>query len=160
MGKPQDYRKILVKSISTFFLIGYLPVAPGTFGSLAGVVLFYLLRESGINPFIVTSGLIILGFLVTAKAEKLFGKKDPSFVVIDEVAGMLLSLLFLPRYDIKVIIIAFLYFRLLDTFKPFPAGRVEKMKGALGLMGDDIVAAVYTNIILQLALRLNSFKTS
>ncbi|MEK6728203.1 MAG: phosphatidylglycerophosphatase A [Candidatus Omnitrophota bacterium] len=160
MGKPQDYSKILIKSISTFFFIGYLPVAPGTFGSLAGVGLFYLLKESGINPLIVTSGLIILGFLVTEKAEKLFAKKDPSFVVIDEVAGMFLSLLFLPVYDIKVLIIAFFYFRLIDTFKPFPAGRVEKMKGALGLMGDDIVAAVYTNIILQLVLRLTFFKTS
>ena len=154
------WHEVLVKSISTFFFIGYLPVAPGTFGSLAGVGLFYLLKEAGINPFIVTSGLIILGFLVAGKAEKLFAKKDPSFVVIDEVAGMLLSLLFLPAYDIKVIIIAFFYFRLLDIFKPFPAGRIEKMKGSLGLMGDDIVAAVYTNIILQLVLRLTFFKTS
>jgi len=160
MGKPQDYYKVLIKSISSFLFIGYLPVAPGTFGSLAGVAIFYLFKNSQLNLLIFTLGLLILGFLVSGKAEKVFGRNDPSCIVIDEVCGMLLSLLLLPYYAVWVVILAFFYFRLLDTLKPFPAGRVERMSGGLGLMGDDIVAAFYTNIILQIVLRLVSFKTS
>ncbi len=160
MGKPQDYRKILIKSISTFFFIGYLPVAPGTFGSLAGVGVFYLFKGQSASPVFVTLFLIILGFIFSGKAEEIFNKKDPPYVVIDEVAGMLLGFLFLPYYDLKIIIIAFLFFRILDTFKPYPVGRIERIKGSAGIMGDDLIAGLYTNIILQLALRLVSFKIS
>lgn len=160
MGKPQDYRAILVKSLSTVFFIGYLPVAPGTFGSLAGLAIFYLFKNNTVNLFVVTLSLIILGFSVTKKTQEVFGRKDPSCVVIDEVCGMLISLLFLPYYGVKIAIIAFFYFRLLDTLKPFPIGRIEKMGGSLGLMWDDIAAGLYTNIILQVVLRFASFKTS
>lgn len=160
MGKPQDYRKILIKSISTFFFIGYLPLAPGTFGSLAGVGIFFLFKGHDAGLVSVTLILIILGFFFNQKAEKIFNKKDPPCVVIDEVAGMLLGLLFLPYYDIKVITIAFLFFRILDTFKPYPVGRIERLKGSTGIMGDDLMAGLYTNIILQLVLRLASFKAS
>ncbi len=65
---------------------------------------------------------------------------------------MLLSLLFIP-YDLKLVIIAFFLFRILDTLKPYPAGRVQNIQGSIGIMGDDIIAALYTNIILQLVSR-------
>ena len=86
-------------------------------------------------------------------------KKDPSCVVIDEVCGMLLSLIFLP-YNIKLVIIAFLIFRILDTLKPFPVGRLERMKGGPGIMLDDIAAGIYTNIILQVVVIGTSFRAS
>lgn len=79
--------------------------------------------------------------------------------MIDEVSGMLLSLIFLP-YDIKLVIIAFILFRILDTLKPYPLGRLQNLAGSIGIMSDDIVAGLYTNIILQVVLRLVSFKAS
>jgi phosphatidylglycerophosphatase A len=103
--------------------------------------------------------LILLGFLVCGEAEKIFNKKDARYIVIDEVIGMLLSLMFVP-YDIKLVIIAFFLFRLLDTLKPYPAGRLQEIKGSIGVLADDIIAGLYTNIILQVVLRFASFRTS
>jgi len=151
--------KFIVKIVSTFFYIGYLPFIPGTFGSLAGIVLFYLVKDNPVSYAFWTIVIMIAGFLVCDRAEKIMQKKDPPYVVIDEVSGMLLSLLFLP-YDIRVVIIAFILFRILDTVKPFPAGCLERVKGGLGIMGDDLIAGLYTNIILQVALKFTSFKGS
>lgn len=72
---------------------------------------------------------------------------------------MLLGLLFLP-YDLRLVVVAFIIFRILDTLKPWPVGSVEKLKGSLGIMGDDIVAGVYTNIILQVVVRFITFNGS
>ena len=151
--------KFIVKILSTFFYIGYLPLIPGTFGSLAGIVLFYLVKDNPVNYVFWTIVIIIAGFLVCGRSEKIMQKKDPRYVVIDEVSGMLLSLLFLP-YDIKLVIIAFILFRILDTLKPYPAGCLEKSRGSLGIMGDDLIAGFYTNIILQVVVRVVSFKAS
>lgn len=148
--------KFIVKTISTFFYIGYLPLIPGTFGSMAGLLIFFLVKG---NLFIYTCAFIALGFLTSGRAEEAFGYKDASCIVIDEVAGMLLSLLFLP-YNLKTIIIAFCLFRILDSIKPYPANKLQSLKGSLGIMSDDIVAGLYTNIILQVVLRLVSFRAS
>ncbi len=149
----------IVRILSTFFYVGYLPLIPGTFGSLAGIALFYLVKDNPVNYIFWITVIMIAGFLVCGRAEEIMQKKDPRYVVIDEVSGMLLSLLFLP-YDIKIVIIAFILFRILDTLKPFPAGRLERFKGSLGVMGDDLIAGLYTNIILQVALKVISFKCS
>ena len=151
--------KSLIKILSTFFYVGYLPLIPGTFGSMAGIGLFYLIRANPIVLVSFTVILIVIGFFVSGKTEQITQKKDPSCVVIDEVCGMLLSLLFIP-YDIKLVIAAFFLFRILDTLKPFPIGRLERLKGGLGIMCDDLVAGLYVNIILQAVLRLTSFKAS
>jgi len=153
--KKQD---ILI-AISSFFYIGYLPLIPGTFGSIAGLFLYFLVKNSIINYVLLTAVLLILGFFASGKAESILNKKDASCIVIDEVSGMLLSLALLP-YDIRLAIIGFVLFRILDTLKPFPAGRLQNLRGALGIMSDDIIAAVYTNIILQIVLRSASFKIS
>jgi len=102
---------------------------------------------------------VFLGFLVSGKAEKLFQRKDPPFVVIDEVSGMLLSLLFIP-FDSRFAILAFILFRLFDAFKPYPIDKLQNLKGSLGIMCDDLVAGLYTNIVLQIVFRLVSFKAS
>jgi len=151
--------KFIIKTISTFFYIGYLPFIPGTFGSIAGILLFYLIKDSLPVYALFTLSLIILGFLVTGKAEKILNIKDAKCIVIDEVCGMLLSLIFIP-YNIKTVIIAFLLFRILDSLKPYPAARLQNLKGSRGIMADDIVAGLYTNIILQIILRLASFRIS
>lgn len=148
-------RNVLIKTISTFFFIGYLPLIPGTFGSIAGVGIFYLLNGSSWLVYSLSVLCIIaLGLLTSGRMEKLLNKKDPGCIVIDEVMGMLIALSFLPP-DPKIIILAFLMFRILDTLKPYPAGRLQNMHGAIGVMGDDLVAGIYANIVLQVILRLN-----
>jgi phosphatidylglycerophosphatase A len=152
-------RNFTVKLLSTFLYAGYLPLVPGTFASLLGVGLFYLTKN---NPFIYalsTLSLIILGFLTAGKAEKLFGRKDASCIVIDEVSGMLLSFMFIP-YEIQTVVIAFIVFRIIDALKPYPAGSLQNLKGSLGIMCDDIVAGLYTNIVLQVVLKLASLRAS
>ena len=121
--------RIILKMLSTCFFVGYLPLMPGTFGSLAGLLLFYFVRNSWQTHLSLALGVTALGFLVSGRAEKLFSRKDPSCIVIDEVSGMLLSLLFIPP-DLKYIIAAFLLFRIFDTLKPFPAGRLQSLKGS------------------------------
>ena len=150
---------IIIKTLSTFFYVGYLPFIPGTFGSIAGAFLFYFAKDNSFIQISLTLTLIILGFLISGRAEKLFNKKDARRIVIDEVSGMLLALIFIP-YDIKLVILAFILFRILDTLKPYPAARLENLPGSTGIMGDDIVAGLYANVILQVALRLISFRAS
>ena len=148
-------RNLLIKAISTFFFIGYLPLIPGTFGSVAGVGIFYLFG-GGNQPayFLFVFCVMILGLLTSGKAEKLLNRKDPGCIVIDEIMGMLIALSFLPA-DPKIVILAFLVFRILDMLKPFPAERLQNLHGAIGVMGDDLIAGVYANIVLQVILKLN-----
>ncbi|MDD4980378.1 MAG: phosphatidylglycerophosphatase A [Candidatus Omnitrophica bacterium] len=152
-------RNIIIKTAATFFYLGHLPFIPGTYASVAGVFLFYLLKGNIFLHISVTGALMILGFLVSGRAEVLFNKKDAKYIVIDEVSGMLLALLFIP-YDIKLVIIAFILFRILDALKPYPSNALQNLKGSAGIMSDDIIAGVYTNIILQVVLRMASFKAS
>jgi phosphatidylglycerophosphatase A len=151
--------KIIILALSSFFYIGYLPFIPGTFASVAALLLLYLTRSGQLNLCLLTFAIIILGFLVSGRAEILLGRKDDRRIVIDEVSGMLLSLCLVP-YDIRLIVIAFFLFRLLDTLKPYPADRLQGLRGSRGVMADDLIAGIYTNIILQVVLRLASFKTS
>ncbi len=153
-------RNFLVKTVSSFFFIGYLPLIPGTFGSLAGAGLFYLLKASN-SPayFLFILCIVALGLLTGGRMERLSGKKDPGCIVIDEVAGMLIALSFMPL-DLKIIFLGFLIFRILDTLKPYPAGRLQHLRGSVGVMADDLIAGIYTNIVLQAILKLASFQIS
>lgn len=151
--------RFFIKAISTFFYLGYLPFIPGTFASIAGVFLFYLMKNNTSLHILFTLTLAILGFLVAGRAENIFGRKDARCIVIDEVSGMLLAFMFIP-YEIRLVIITFFIFRILDTFKPYPAGYFQNLKGSFGIMSDDLVAGIYTNIVLHFALRLTSFNIS
>ncbi|MFC1675385.1 phosphatidylglycerophosphatase A [Candidatus Omnitrophota bacterium] len=148
-----------VKLLSTFFGVGYFPLIPGTAASLAALFLYYLLKGNPAICAVFTLLFLAVGFLVAGPAEKIFGRKDPRCIVIDEVAGMFLCLVFLP-YDPRLVWMAFFVFRVLDTLKPYPAGRLQDLKGGLGVMADDIVAAVYTNLVLQAVVRLASLNIS
>jgi len=144
----------LVKAASSVFFIGYLPLVPGTFGSIFGVGLFYLLKgTTSVTYFSFIFGIIVLGLITSGRTERLLNKKDPGYIVIDEVAGMLIALSFMPL-DFKIIFLAFLIFRILDTLKPYPAARLQNKRGAVGVMGDDLIAGIYTNIVLQAILKL------
>lgn len=149
----------IIKTTTTFLYVGYLPFIPGTFASIVGIILFYFVKDNIFLYILLTLILIALGFLFTGRAEKIFNKKDARCIVIDEISGMLLSLIFIP-YDIKLVIIAFILFRILDALKPFPSNRLQNLTGSISIMSDDIVAGLYTNLILQVVLRLVSFKIS
>jgi phosphatidylglycerophosphatase A len=141
--------------MATWFGIGSLPLVPGTFGSLAGLLLWWLLVVAGgwqaaLTGFIIVT---VAGFWSAGAAEARYGKKDPGHVVIDEVSGQMLALLFLPVAP-AVLIGGFLLFRLLDILKPYPARRLESLEGAAGIMSDDLIAGLYANLLLQLLWRL------
>ena len=141
----------LVRILSTFFYIGFFPVAPGTLASAAGVVLVIAFSQSIALYIGATIVLTILGFMVSGRAEEVFKRKDPGFVVIDEVVGILISFFMLPL-SWPVIIITFFLFRAFDMFKIYPANILESRHGATGIMMDDVVAGLYTNFVMHAAL--------
>ncbi|MBF0493620.1 MAG: phosphatidylglycerophosphatase A [Candidatus Omnitrophica bacterium] len=138
----------LAYTIATVFGAGYLPYVPGTWGSLAGLVCCVVFRNNlymCIAAFIVT---FILGVYAADTVSKESGIKDPSFVVIDEFACIFLAFAGVP-FKLKYYIIGFFVYRLLDTLKPPPAKRLEKLHGGWGIMLDDLMVAVYTALILR-----------
>lgn len=142
--------------ICTFGYVGYCPVAPGTAGSLAGLAVYALLRAAGATPpvdLVVIAALFAAGTWSGTLAERHFGGTDPGAGVIDEVVGMLVTLWALPA-TWSVVVIGFFVFRVLDVVKPWPAGRLETLHGGLGMMSDDVMAAVYANLCLRGALLL------
>jgi phosphatidylglycerophosphatase A len=140
----------LLKQIATLGVIGYLPSAPGTFGSLAAFSFYLLLKPTTLTLFLIAVFLVPLGVMSSHRAEKLLGEKDSRHIVIDEFCGYFFSVLFLP-YSVGYGLAAFFLFRGFDILKPFPIRRIENcLKGGAGIMADDIAAALYSNIILQL----------
>ncbi|MFZ1979485.1 MAG: phosphatidylglycerophosphatase A [Bacteroidota bacterium] len=130
------------------FFSGYSPIAPGTVGSAAALVLYAIPGFE--HPFVMSTIIIltlILGVFASDPMEKKYGH-DPSVVTIDEVAGMWVSLVFLPK-SIIVALTAFLAFRIFDIIKPYPARLFDEMHGGIGIMMDDVVAGVYTNFLVQ-----------
>jgi len=145
--------KKIAETIATAFYIGYVPVIPATFGAAFGVLLFwFLMPASSGREAAVTAALIVLAIITSGKAEERYGK-DARCIVVDEVAGMFVSLCFLPRSPL-VFVVAFLGFRIFDVLKPFPAGRIQKLRGGWGVVMDDVFAGIYTNIVMRLILRL------
>lgn len=147
------FKRFSIKLLSTFFYVGYFPLAPGTFASLVSLFIYLLINNNIAAQVSVLLFLIVLGLFICGKAEEVFNKKDAPIIVIDEVAGMLLTLIFIG-YSFKIILIGFFLFRLFDTLKVFPASRLERLGGAVGIMGDDIIAGLYANALLHLLLRV------
>lgn len=127
----------------------------GTVGSLGGLLVYFLVKDNMALYGGVLIVLFALGMLFAGEAERICGKKDASIIVIDEVCGMLLSLFFVP-FSAYVVVLGFFIFRLFDIVKPFPAKRMERMRGSAGIMLDDVVAGLYTNLLLQVVFRLLS----
>jgi phosphatidylglycerophosphatase A len=136
--------------IATCGYLGYVPIAPGTFGSAAGLIVFAAGRWFG-SP-VVELAVIVLLFVVgvwsSNVAERHFGGIDPAPVILDEVVGMLITLAFIP-VSVTGVIVGFLLFRLFDVVKPWPANRLEALHGGLGIMADDAMAGVYGNLALR-----------
>ena len=138
-----------VRVVASFFYVGYLPKMPGTWGSLAGLALAWLLAPSLL--IYSTLMLSILGLMISERSRGVFGQDDPSHFVLDEVCGMMISVLWLPKIW-PVALGAFVLFRLLDVWKPGPIGWIQKQKSASSIMWDDIAAGVVANLLLRGAL--------
>jgi phosphatidylglycerophosphatase A len=141
--------------LATCGYVGYAPVAPGTFGSAAGLAIFALARTGG--SLYVELALIVvlfaLGVWSGTEAERHFGGVDPGPIVLDEVVGMLITLALLP-VNATGAFVGFIVFRALDVFKPWPSAQFERLHGGLGVMADDAMAAIYANVCLRALLWL------
>lgn len=139
--------------IATFGYSGYFPVAPGTIGSLAGLIVYLLVwwTESPLVEIGLILVLFAAGVWAGTTAERYFGGIDPAPIVIDEVVGMLITLAFIP-VGLSGALLGFVLFRIFDVIKPYPAARFERLHGGLGVMADDAMAAVYANVTLRLVL--------
>ena len=142
--------KHLALYIATCGYVGHVPVAPGTFGSAAGLVLLWALRALGSSAleiaFVVV--LLALGVWSATIAERSSGRVDPGIVVIDEVVGMIVTMMFIPASTFSIVA-GFLVFRVLDILKPWPTRRLERLPGGAGIMADDVMAAVYGNVVMH-----------
>ena len=163
--------------------VGYLPLAPGTWGSLVGIGVYVLVRGIAMRLFfgvaagrnfnllhiyygvialeLAAAGIITLvGIWAASRTEKLSGRKDPGKVVIDEVAGQFIALIPVP-FVLQAAwwpaILAFILFRFFDIVKPYPADKLESLHGGLGIMADDIVAGAYAAIVMALAVVISWF---
>ena len=139
----------LALALATSLGVGYAPFAPGTFGSAAGLVLWALVPWTPAPSLVLTLVVFVVGVWAAGAVERHSGKTDPGIVVIDEVLGMLVTLLFQP-VSWPVAVVGFLLFRVFDVLKPYPANKLEHLHGGLGIMADDAMAGVYANIVLRL----------
>jgi len=179
---PRSTKDYLALAIATCG-VGYLPLAPGTWGSLVGVALFVLVRGALMKLFFGMSGqhklsllnvyyavvafelvvvfaIALIGTWAASRTERLSARKDPGKVVVDEVVGQFIALIpvpFLLQTAWWTAILAFVLFRFFDIVKPYPARRLESLESGLGIMADDIVAGAYAAIVVAIAVVISWF---
>jgi phosphatidylglycerophosphatase A len=142
------------KLVATGFFSGYSPFAPGTAGSLVGVLLFLPLAG---RPWLLQLALLLVvtlvGMLAADRLARSLGLKDPGLVVVDEIAGQWLSYLALPFTPLTALA-GFVLFRVMDIVKPWPARDLERLPGGIGIVADDLAAGVYANLLLRVVLAI------
>jgi phosphatidylglycerophosphatase A len=145
----------IAKALASFFYVGFVPIIPGTFGSLAGLILYFLLQTVPYwQLYLAVIVLITLvGIWAAGKSERDSGIVDPSFVVIDEVAGQLITLFMIPA-NWYFVLGGFLLFRFLDIVKPIPARQAERLPHGWGIMADDVLVGIYGCILMHGALHI------
>ena len=144
-------RSFVPIALATALGAGYVPIAPGTWGSAVGLLLWLVLPASTLLQALVIVVVVAAGVWSGGVAERHFGRTDPGQVVIDEVAGMLVTL-FLNPVGWLGAFVGFLLFRAADIVKPFPARRLERLHGGVGIMADDVMAGIYANLALRVIL--------
>ncbi len=154
--RPAPCGEVLI--LTRFFLllatglgVGYSPIAPGTLGTLLAIPVYYFLSNIASPIYEVTLiGFFFLSVWISEKGEIFFGKKDDSRIVVDEMMGFLIAMLWVPK-TILFITIGFFLFRFFDILKPFPIRHLERrLKGGFGVVLDDVMAGIYASIILHL----------
>ena len=143
-------RTRLAVAIATVGGVGRAPLAPGTAASALTVLVLWLLAPSSIVLVVLLLSVTAVGTWASGEAERSLGGKDPGAIVVDEVAGMTLSVLAVPLTP-AVMLVGFLLFRVFDVAKPFPAGVSQRLPGGIGVMVDDLIAGLYTFVLLALA---------
>ena len=148
-------RNDIVIFLATGCFTGFLPVMPGTWGTFAAIPLVILTHKgSGTSQLISALLFVVIAVWIAGRAEVLFGAQDARPIVIDEMAGFIISLIWLP-YSLLTVCLGFVLFRLFDIVKPPPIGIVEKrLQSGWGVVMDDVLAGVYTNISLRIFLVL------
>ncbi|MGD9221587.1 MAG: phosphatidylglycerophosphatase A [Desulfobacterales bacterium] len=147
------FRERVVLFLATGFFIGHMPFAPGTFGTLIGLPICFLLSRFHAGLVVLWVALFI-GFAigVASAAEKIFKKKDAAQIVIDEIAGVLVVFIGLP-FNFYTAVCGFIIFRVFDIFKPFPIRWLDRnVSGGSGIVLDDVVAGIYSHLILRLGI--------
>lgn len=162
MNMPEDERekpKRRIKDkiaifLATGFYSGFFPLAPGTAGTLVAIPIYFIIYRfaSVIYYSIITLVLLLIGIIVSSIAIRIFRQEDPSPVVLDEMVGFLVAM-FMINVTWWRLLGAFFLYRIFDIIKPFPAGAVEGLGKGIGIMADDLVAGIYANIIMHLAIR-------
>jgi phosphatidylglycerophosphatase A len=138
--------------IGSGFYSGYVPVAPGTFGSLAALLIYLIPGFENLYILITAILLsIVVGVPVATKFEKYYNKTDPRYCTIDEFAGMWITLIMVPKEVIPVTA-AFFIWRIMDIIKPYPARKLEELSGGWGVMMDDITAGAYSLLFVHVFL--------
>ncbi|MBU0504469.1 MAG: phosphatidylglycerophosphatase A [bacterium] len=139
----------LIKFLAAGLGLGYVPFAPGTFGTILGSLMFFLLKDVSHIYFIqITVVVAIISLVIAHLAEKSFGEKDCQKIVIDEVAGVLVCYAFVS-YSLFNLVMGFILFRLFDIAKIFPARQAQdQLKGGLGVVGDDVIAGIQAGLLL------------
>ncbi|MGH9344139.1 MAG: phosphatidylglycerophosphatase A family protein [Terriglobia bacterium] len=147
LNKPRAGAAVRVATVGP---VGHFPVAPGTAGSVVGVILTLLIRRLPLARWeysgVMAAAIIVIfaaGVWGATKAEQFYGVKDPGSVVIDEVAGQMIVFLFQATAGWLTLLAGFIFFRIFDILKPFPARRAEHLPGGWGIMTDDLVAGAY-----------------
>ncbi|HEX7331109.1 MAG TPA: phosphatidylglycerophosphatase A [Pyrinomonadaceae bacterium] len=144
---PIDYLALAIATCG----VGYLPLIPGTFGSLVGIGIFLLVSRTPVVLVVSILAVTIAGIWAGSRTEALAGRKDPGKVVVDEVAGQLIATLplaFFGQWSIAAVMVSFVLFRFFDIVKPYPANRLQELRGGFGIMYDDLVAGVYAAVLV------------
>ncbi|MFQ3574108.1 MAG: phosphatidylglycerophosphatase A [Thermodesulfovibrionales bacterium] len=146
----------LAKVIASVVFVGYIPFAPGTWGSLVSLLFIYVCNPSLIWQFSMISFLIAIGTWACYKVESQWDKDDKR-IVVDEFVGMLITM-FGIHLEISNLLVGFFLFRLFDILKPFPIRNIEaRFQNGIGVMLDDIVAGIFGNICLRVILIIKPF---
>ena len=145
--------KRVVILLATGCLVGYSPLVPGTTGTLVAIPIYFLLsRLSSLYYFGVLLGAIYVGIWASDRAEVLFQSRDCKYIVIDEMVGFLVAMFLVPP-TVRNILLGFVLFRAFDIIKPFPIRTLEeRVRGGYGVVLDDIIAGIYTNLVIQVLL--------
>jgi phosphatidylglycerophosphatase A len=146
-----NFRDRAVVFLATGLSVGNIPFAPGTLGTLLGIPMCFGLAELGLGGSMAgIAAFVFLAVWISGRAEHLIGKRDAPAIVIDEVAGMMVTLAGLPLTPLNLAV-GFAAFRALDVIKPFPARRIDRnMPGGWGIVLDDVVVGIYGNLLLRL----------